>query len=84
MDRREFFKQGATVISSKLLDQPIVNDLKSTVCGLKSQSKELGLEVAQIRDSIKENMINVNQQLKEIKSRQRGIIAAIVALAILG
>jgi hypothetical protein len=76
--------QGATVISTKLLDQPALNDLKLTVNALKAQSMQLSLDVTDIRVSIKENMINVNQQIKELKSQQRGLIAAIVTLAILG
>ena len=76
--------QGATVISTKLLDQPALNDLKLTVNALKAQSMQLSLDVTDIRGSIKENMINVNQQIKELKSQQRGLIAAIVTLAILG
>ena len=84
MNRREFFTQSATVFSTKLLDQPVLNDLKSTVNALKSQSKQLGLDVTEIRDLIKDKMCNVNQQIKELKSQQRGLIAAIVTLAILG
>jgi hypothetical protein len=84
MNRRDFFMQGATVISTKLLDQPALNDLKLTVNALKAQSMQLSLDVTDIRVSIKENMINVNQQIKELKSQQRGLIAAIVTLAILG
>jgi len=84
MNRRDFFMQGATVISTKLLDQPALNDLKLTVNALKAQSMQLSLDVTDIRGSIKENMINVNQQIKELKSQQRGLIAAIVTLAILG
>ena len=76
--------QGATVISTKLLDQPALNDLKLTINALKAQSMQLSLDVTDIRGSIKENMINVNQQIKELKSQQRGLIAAIVTLAILG
>ena len=84
MNRRDFFMQGATVISTKLLDQPALNDLKLTINALKAQSMQLSLDVTDIRGSIKENMINVNQQIKELKSRQRGLIAAVVTLAILG
>jgi len=84
MNRREFFTQSATVFSTKLLDQPVLNDLKSTVNALKSQSKQLVLAVTEIRDLIKDNMCNVNQQIKELKSQQRGLIAAVVTLAILG
>ena len=84
MNRREFFTQSATVFSTKLLDQPVLNDLKSTVNALKSQSKQLGLDVTEIRDLIKDKMCNVNQQIKELKSQQRGLIAAVVTLAILG
>ena len=84
MNRREFFTQSATIVSTKLLDQPVLNDLKSTVDALKSQSKQLSLDVTAIRGSITVNICNVNQQIKELKSQQRGLIAAVVTLAILG
>jgi hypothetical protein len=84
MNRRDFFTQGVTVISTKLLDQPVLNDLKSTIDALKSQSKQLGLDVTEIRGSMKDYMIDVNQQIKALRLQQRGIIAAVVTLAILG
>ena len=84
MNRRDFFTQGVTVISTKLLDQPVLSDLTSTVNKLKAQSKQLGLEVTEIRGSMKDYMIDVNQQIKALRVQQRGIIVSVVTLAILG
>ena len=84
MNRRDFLTQGVTVFSAKLLDQPVLIDLKSTIDTLKSQSEQLGLDVTEIRGSIKDYMIDVNQQIKALRVQQRGIIAAVVTLVILG